>query len=464
MARLIENPDHQRLVIATFCRLLNDRVVEIRRGIVVKLAEADLSGSAASLATERLQALCQCLLTDPDAAVRGQAAEALGILGNENAIPALCQALEQDTNTAVRLKLVDALGNLSSGKVSPSVRVPPTHPVARILHLSDLHFGMPEQATLWANQLAADLCYEIQIPWLDGLILSGDIANRATPEDYAAAQQFLDHLLQEFPLEPEQIVIVPGNHDLNWELARQAYSLKDRAGCEADELKPGRCIEVTADVVRVRDEEKYQQRFIHFSRFYQTIKGTAYALEYDQQYMLECWPDRKLLILGLNSAWELDWHYNARAGIHQGALSNALREIRRHEQYAHYLKLAVWHHPLESAGTDRVTDRGFLEQLAVAGFRFFLHGHIHKAETSLYRYDISQSGRKLDRICAGTFGAPTRELVPAYPWQYNLLTVEGEQLTVHTRRREAENGAWKPDARWSQGSGKGALDFYQIEI
>ena len=105
-----------------------------------------------------------------------------------------------------------------------------------------------------------------------------------------------------------------------------------------------------------------------------------------------------------------------------------------------------------------------MEQLAVNGFKFFLHGHIHEAQASLFRYDMSVKGRKLDGICAGTFGAPTKELVPGYPWQYNLLKFEGNQLTVYTRRREKPNGAWKPDSRWTQGLGEEALSYYAIAL
>ncbi|NEP49761.1 MAG: hypothetical protein F6K65_13480, partial [Moorea sp. SIO3C2] len=83
---------------------------------------------------------------------------------------------------------------------------------------------------------------------------------------------------------------------------------------------------------------------------------------------------------------------------------------------------------------------------------------------SLFRYDLSPGGRKLHGICAGTFGAPTFELRSAYPWQYNLLKIKDNQLTVRTRRREEANGAWKPDSRWTQGSGLGALDYYSIDL
>ncbi|WP_242056782.1 HEAT repeat domain-containing protein, partial [Planktothrix sp. FACHB-1355] len=438
-------------------------------------------------------------LSDENPDVRRRAVSALRKIGSEEAVFGLVQALKHE-KLDVRQNTAEALKKIGSPELLPyfskllqeagtgyilntisavqerckfynytlnQLNIPPTQPTSTslmyILHLSDLHFGTPDQANLWSNQLATDLYNDLSIPHLDSLILSGDIANYSTEEEYKAAEQFLHNFHQDFPLNPEQIILVPGNHDLNWKLARKAYRLVDREDYDG-ELKDGHYIEESASVIRVRDEAEYKQRFAHFSQFYETIKQKPYPLDYHQQFTLDHLKKQNLLILGLNSAWQLDHHYKTRASIHMEALSNALTQIRRNTDYRNSLKIAVWHHPLNSAFEDRITDQGFMEQLAVAGFRLFLHGHIHKAETSLYRYDISVNGRKLDRICAGTFGAPTRELIPGYPWQYNLLKFEGNKLTVHTRRREELNGAWKPDAQWSQGPGQNPLPYYQIQL
>lgn len=355
--------------------------------------------------------------------------------------------------------LTQTVSETSSLPLSSSIK--PMH----ILHLSHLHFGTPDDATLWSSQLAEDLCHDLNCPHLDALILSGDIANKSTPEEYEAAQLFLENFRQDFPLTPRQIILVPGNHDLNRPLVENAYSVKYRDECEPYELEEGWYIKVNESVVEVCDREKYKQRFSHFSNFYQTLKNQPYPAEYDKQYTLDYLPDRNLLILGLNSAWQLDHHYKSRASINPNAINNALTEIRRNrQQYQNCLKIAVLHHPLDSTSSDRITDRGFLEQLAVAGFRLFLHGHIHKAETGLFRHDMNDNGRKLDRICAGTFGAPTHELNSAYPWQYNLLRFDSDTLTVKTRRREEPNGAWKPDARWGMGPGQSSVDEYKIAL
>ncbi|NER25334.1 MAG: NACHT domain-containing protein [Symploca sp. SIO1C2] len=457
--------------IPALIQALQDKEYDVRRNAAVALGEIG-TGAAISALIQSLQ--------DKEYDVRRNVAQALDKIGTGAAINQLVQALKQENfvtanrgftlNYAIRtLEQIQQRYQLYNPTLIQPIPTPEPQPYIPstqqmyILHLSDLHITTPNQATLWSNQLAEDLRNELDIPQLDALILSGDIANYSTPEEYQAAEQFLHNLRQDFPLEPEQIIIVPGNHDLNWKQAKKAYQLVDLEDYEG-ELQEGHYIKVDDTVVRVRDETAYKQRFINFSKFYQAIVNQPYPQEYDQQGILYHLPQQNLLFLGLNSAWQLDHHYKSRASINMNTLSNALTEIRRNRDYDNCLKIAVWHHPLTSAYEDRIADTAFLDQLAVAGFRFFLHGHIHEAKTSNYRYDMSQDGRNLDQICAGTFGAPTQELVTATPWQYNLLQFEPDQLTVRTRRRTKENGAWEADSIWRQGKGTASLDYYTIQI
>ncbi|WP_437514859.1 macro domain-containing protein [Sorangium sp. So ce1099] len=332
-----------------------------------------------------------------------------------------------------------------------------------VLHLSDLHFGTSDDADLWSSQLAADLQSELGCSRLDAVILSGDIANRSTPEEYAAARQFLDTLSGAFHLSSQQVILVPGNHDLHWGLAKKAYKLVDREELSALPTE-GSFIDIGSGALRIRDETLYPRRFEHFARFYQDVRKEPYPLAPEAQALLYTFPEQNLLVLGLNSAWNLDHHFKDRASIHPLALGRALDEIRRTAAYAPYVKIAVWHHPIASPFPDRITEHGFLERLAQAGFRLGLHGHIHKADNALFRYDQAASGRQIELLCAGTFGAPTREWVPGYPLQYQLLRLKGDTLTVETRRREEPSGTWKPDARWTSDRGKDPLPRYTVRI
>jgi 3',5'-cyclic AMP phosphodiesterase CpdA len=305
-----------------------------------------------------------------------------------------------------------------------------------ILHLSDLHFGTDEDARNWYHQLAEDLHSQLNGNSLDILILSGNIAHQSTPEEYKAAQLFLDKLCSEFQLERSQLVIVPGNHDLNWSLSEAAYQVYRRKDYQG-KLTEGRFID-NGNYIEVRDEVKYQLRFQYFRDFYQNVTGKSYPLEYGQQATLHPW--KNLLFVGFNSAWQIDHYYKNRASIDTNALTNAFIEIGKNSVYKNLLKIAVLHHPLSSTFEDAIPDHNFVEQLAKAGFRFVLHGHLHKAENNLFNYILNAGGRRLNIICAGTFSIPVGKWFPGYPLQYNLLKLENHKLTVYTRHREAING------------------------
>jgi formylglycine-generating enzyme required for sulfatase activity/predicted phosphodiesterase len=333
-----------------------------------------------------------------------------------------------------------------------------------ILHLSDLHFGTQAPSDSWYSQLAEDLKGEMLICHkLDGLIISGDVANRSTKEEYDQAKTFLYELIKEFGLDTSNIVMVPGNHDLNRPLAKKGYALKEREDVE-EELVEGRYVAVGEDVVRVQDPATHPLRFQYFSDFYKEIKGEAYPFAYKDQATVHHLMDPNLLVVGLNSAWQLDQYFKARASIGAQAVAKALGDIRGNKAYAHCRKFAVWHHPLYSGDEDRIKDHGFMQQLAKAGFCVCCHGHIHQAGTDQYRYDVTEEGRKIHIVGAGTFGAPVEEWTAGHPLQYNLLKIAGDTLTVETRCRRELNGAWRPDAIWGQGAGKDPLPRYFIKL
>jgi hypothetical protein len=203
--------------------------------------ESDVRSQAASALGEIgskdvIQPLCQAL-KDKDPRVCCSAASALGKMGTNEAVPELHKFL--DAQNIIIPSIVRALENIGSSQSIPrlvqyqnqiksinhlilaainkikircefsynptstqlDILAVKSNPVRtmHILHLSDLHFGTLDQANLWSNQLAADLYNDLSIPHLDALILSGDIANYSTAEEYIAAAQFLHNLRQDFP-------------------------------------------------------------------------------------------------------------------------------------------------------------------------------------------------------------------------------------------------------------------------
>jgi hypothetical protein len=97
--------------------------------------------------------------------------------------------------------------------------------------------------------------------------------------------------------------------------------------------------------------------------------------------------------------------------------------------YEGCVKIAVWHHPLNSSGEDRIKDQCFMERLAQNGFRLALHGHVHtaKGNDSYFNYalHLQHHGTLHDIICAGTFGRHnTKSSVTGYALAVHILKLK----------------------------------------
>ncbi len=313
-----------------------------------------------------------------------------------------------------------------------------------LLHLSDLHFGDDAFAGVCRAQLETDLIQDLRIRRLEYLILSGDIAHHSIEKEYDAAFAMVNGLVKRFGLDASRVVVIPGNHDVNWDKSEEAYPFVPKRKLPSP-LQAERCIPAGEAGALLRDDALYRERFAYFNtHFYRRVySGQDYPPESADQALFVERPEDRILFLGLNSCWQLDHNFRDRASIHLPALSKVLDRLQD-GRYEGWLKIAVWHHPV--AGQQPINDE-FMQLLAVHGFQVGMHGHIHEAIQGLHHYD---ERRDIRIIGAGTFGAPAKEQVTGIPLQYNLLTFDPRtgDMTVNSRKKEKPNGAWSADARW----------------
>jgi len=328
-----------------------------------------------------------------------------------------------------------------------------------ILHLSDLHIESVEQAHIYRTQLETDLVQELGVQRLGYLVISGDIANRAKKTDYEAAFHLVEDLVRLFRLDSGRVIAVPGNHDVDWDLSRKAYTFRFNEHLPSP-LPADRSIPAGEAGALLRDDTLYRDRFVSFSTHFhrRMYSGQDYPLDYVEQVQLVKRHDDRILFLGLNSSWQVDHHFNRRAGIHMPALGRALDSIQR-ENLDEWLKIAIWHHPV--TGKEMMDDE-FLELLEVHGFQLCLHGHVHEAIEGFHKYD---EHRGITIVGAGAFGAATKQNPESsIPLQYNLLAFDKDQheMVVYTRKKEKPNGSWSADARW--GDRHAPVPWYRFPI
>jgi predicted MPP superfamily phosphohydrolase len=114
----------------------------------------------------------------------------------------------------------------------------------QILHVSDIHFddrGWDEDRDQ-RTELVRDLKAHVeQNAKIDAILVGGDIAFGAEPAQYVTARGWIDELLDAAGgLEPSDVWVVPGNHDVSWDtIGRSAIAQDFReavAGCDITDI------------------------------------------------------------------------------------------------------------------------------------------------------------------------------------------------------------------------------------
>jgi small GTP-binding protein len=339
----------------------------------------------------------------------------------------------------------------------------------RVLHLSDLHIHADDDPVSRLQPLIRDLEDRkggLGFARLDYLVVSGDLTNYATPEEFEKSYQFISGLIEHFKLTAERCIIVPGNHDLSWNQA--VYEWKQQRLIDVNSLKSGRYVK-KEDVYLIRNEERYASRFENFVKFYHSLLQHQYPLNAEEQCLPYFYADTRIQFMGMNSAWEIDEFFRRRSSIKEGALARGLikadeqikraREEGRLRKDAAVLRIAVWHHPV--SGNEKIVDDAFLDRLRKADVQLCLHGHVHEDRVDVINYLHS---RKIHITGAGSFGAPAYERPESVPRLYNVLEIarDHRHIRVYTRCLRRDGGAWESWAVWPGNNANEPRAYYDL--
>lgn len=248
-----------------------------------------------------------------------------------------------------------------------------------LVHLSDLHFGRVDYATV--NGLIAQI-HEIA-PHL--IVVSGDLTQRARSEQFKEARRFLDSLPADVPQ-----IVVPGNHDV------PLYDFFERFGAPLEKYKKY----ITADLRPV-------------------------------------YVDEEIAVVGVNTARSL----TIKGGrINEGQIEWVRQQLCPTGE--NLVKILVTHHPFDVPPGEDEKDivgraRPAMRMLAECGADVFLAGHLHVSHIgeTAHRYKIK--GHSALIIQAGT-ATSTRER--GEDNSFNLIRIEHPNLSVERLVWQAESG------------------------
>jgi len=332
------------------------------------------------------------------------------------------------------------------------------------LHLSDLHVGMATTGWLWPTIKAAfyaDLRRLLPVSGFpDIVVFSGDLVQRASPEEYERLSGILGEmwkLFRELGCNP-LFVPVPGNHDLT---RQPAGDLAARALKEwwTDAAVPKAFWAGTKGYSQFLADS-----FENYLRFLESLEKVQVPVARDATMGLIPGDisirvpvgEHFVGVIGLNSAW-----LQVSEGDYKGRLDvdpRQLMAITENEPelwcQKNAVNLLVTHHPESWLHSD---SQATWQSEINCGTRFdcHLYGHMHEQQSSV----VSSGGYEGQRLLQGAslFGlewVTDRQVKRIHGYSVNQITSFPRGRTLRQWPREAmvgANGAWKlvPNLRYN---------------
>lgn len=293
-----------------------------------------------------------------------------------------------------------------------------------ILHVSDLQFGgsgLKEKAegliakifeaieSFLTTDLEPNEPGERKFPFIG--FVTGDVTERARPSEFEEAAKFVEYLsagLAEHrpdmagAVGKANVIIVPGNHDINWDISRARNLWTDGSG-----------IAYRSDRGELRGELEFlwQYSWLPFAEMRSGVGDEEREWAWQPGYrVINLKHELNILIVAVNSSrWGID-HLSQSPVVPREVWLDINRQLNKIDGDRTAARLLLVHHTLaesESVGDRLALDpsEGEMEPLVsllsrTCNFAAAFTGHLHKM--SARDIDTGSSRRKLIHIGAGT--------------------------------------------------------------
>ena len=283
----------------------------------------------------------------------------------------------------------------------------------RILHISDLQFGpeLPADFNIESALAAGAIRHWDGPPTF--IAITGDIAERGLPSEYAAAREWLTKLSVELDRDwsDDRFLLIPGNHDLCWPLAWSA------------------CIDVRNRVLKAPGDFPELASFIvePFREFSEQLGGEGSCWEIRNIGPRAAYRRLGIVLFGCNTCEQVDEWGKPKQSLADQTLANLFSAIRLHRKDAQQaLTIGLIHHPLNANDpTEMLPRRGsFLKGLSDQdGDVLILCGHVHSSEYGLIEID----GIRLLELTASTMTKKEEHRPPNSPEELRTIDSGAEE-------------------------------------
>ena len=286
------------------------------------------------------------------------------------------------------------------------------------VHLSDIHFGQEKGSEVYIHddvkkcliQDVTNLKVAAGIERMDGVIVTGDVAFSGKKSEYDSAAQWLDRLTLVIGCEKTDVIVVPGNHDIDRDRITPPAKLM------LGHLHKGGINELECFLADPKATEMLYDKFDDYRAF---AEGYGCPLLSDggvavtRQVTIA--PGRVLRFVGLNSALLCTGYKSDEGKLLIGGRQHVLPRCEGYEL------VVLCHHPLES-----LKDRELVTRYIRSRARVHIYGHVHQPSFSI-ETPMEEEEADLLTMSAGAVVPPATE--NGYQYTYNVLRFEWDAGT-----------------------------------
>jgi hypothetical protein len=331
--------------------------------------------------------------------------------------------------------------------------------VYSILHISDLHRSPDDPITnaeLVSSLRSDRYRYTAEDPMIrppDAIVVSGDIvqgvklgatdALNTLRRQYEVAEDFLGMLADEFLAgDRSKVVVVPGNHDVDWNVARAAMeevpSDREPSPREAfSEYSDYRWDWKTRRFYQIVDKAKYADRLNMYwemvDRFYRDVTMNP-PLTKTRDFNVYSLNGGKIGVAAFNSCHGNDC-FAYHGAIRREAISDC-HLLLGTAKFDFQLWVSVWHHNIEGPPYRAdYMDPEVVQNMIGRNFRLGLFGHQHRNQAEP-RHIYLPDEETMAVVSAGSLCAGYKELPTGYFRQYNIIEIDDDfqSARVHVRQ------------------------------
>ena len=268
------------------------------------------------------------------------------------------------------------------------------------VHLSDIHFGQEKGSEVYIHddvkkcliQDVTNLKVAAGIERMDGVIVTGDVAFSGKKSEYDSAAQWLDRLTLVIGCEKTDVIVVPGNHDIDRDRITPPAKLM------LGHLHKGGINELECFLADPKATEMLYDKFDDYRAF---AEGYGCPLLSDggvavtRQVTIA--PGRVLRFVGLNSALLCTGYKSDEGKLLIGGRQHVLPRCEGYEL------VVLCHHPLES-----LKDRELVTRYIRSRARVHIYGHVHQPSFSI-ETPMEEEEADLLTMSAGAVVPPATE-------------------------------------------------------